>query len=107
MPTSYIDNMKVAISPSNPAVAYFVIARPQIGKDTVNNTGEVRGIYTTSTLLSPSVSWTDITPTGANAKYMFKQGWYHNAVAVDPANPSTVFVGAGDLLKSTNQGFYR
>ncbi len=103
LPQNYIQNIKVTISPSDPNRAYVVLARPSV-KDDTNRTGQVRGIYTTSNLLAPTITWTDITPTGEALGYMRTQGWYHNSIVVHPTSPGTVFAAGCALIKSTNFG---
>jgi photosystem II stability/assembly factor-like uncharacterized protein len=104
LPSSYASYIRVEIAKDNPARAYVVMGRPGINGDPLG-TGQVRGVYRTDNLLSPSVIWWDITPSSLGTYgYMYGQGWYHNALAVDPTNSSNFFIGGGALMKSTNAG---
>jgi hypothetical protein len=43
-------------------------------------------------------------PVGSYPDYLASQGWYDNALFVDPTNPDIVIVGGIDLYRSTNGG---
>ncbi|MCL5029845.1 MAG: T9SS type A sorting domain-containing protein [Bacteroidetes bacterium] len=53
-------------------------------------------------------TWNTFQPPGPstdkNSTYAGKQGWYDNALAVDPDNSSIVYAAGIDMWKSTNKG---
>jgi hypothetical protein len=72
--------------------------------NTAGNSSKIDGIakstdggdtWTTTTLTTTNIS--DLNGSGG-------QGWYAQALAVDPSNPNTVIVGSLNLLKSTDGG---
>jgi photosystem II stability/assembly factor-like uncharacterized protein len=52
------------------------------------------------------VTWTTMTNASSSStvNYLGQQGWYANAIAVDPANVNNVAVGGLDIYTSTNGG---
>ncbi|MDB6066371.1 MAG: hypothetical protein JWR26_2579 [Pedosphaera sp.] len=78
--------IEVAYAPSNPNIVYASFDQ---------NSGQLFG----ST--NGGISYALIN-TGAN--YLGVQGWYDNAIWVDPTNPNILIVGGIDLWRSTNGG---
>lgn len=80
------DRVEVAFAPSNENVAYCTIEhmKGQIWK-TINK----------------GVTW-QLMHTGS--EYMDEQGWYDNAIWVDPLNENRIIVGGIDIWRSMNGG---
>jgi photosystem II stability/assembly factor-like uncharacterized protein len=80
----------VAIDPTNPQTLYTVVANP-IGSPQ----GDKLGVFKTT---DGGQTWTQLaTPPECCS-------WYENGIAVDPANPSVIFTGAGGISRSIDGG---
>jgi len=65
----------------------------------------LRGIYkSTDSGASWAVLGTPPTISSTGRSYLSTQGWYDNVIAVDPFDPSDLYVGGVDMMKSTNGG---
>jgi hypothetical protein len=96
LPASGYSRIALAISRSNPQILYAVF------NNSSSNT--TRGIFRSS---NGGTSWDSVAiPHDAltGATHLAGQGWYNNAITVDPTNPAIVYVGGVNLYKSTNSG---
>ena len=84
---SWVERVEVAYSPSNPNIAYA----------SVNTNG---GLIYRST--NGGASYTLVN--AGNSNQLGNQGWYGNALWVDPTNENIIIVGGLDLWRSTNAG---
>ncbi|MBI1808163.1 MAG: T9SS type A sorting domain-containing protein [Ignavibacteria bacterium] len=96
LPGSDVGRVALAIAPSNFTRAYVAMVSA--------STKQVLGVFRTDNGNATTPNWTNITPTGGLANYMYGWGWYNNVVEVHPSNSSLVWVAGGTLLKSTNSG---
>jgi photosystem II stability/assembly factor-like uncharacterized protein len=97
LPATGYTRIAMAISPSNPQTLYAVF------NSTSNTT---RGVFRST---NGGTSWDSLAiPRDAltNATHLAGQGWYNNAIAVDPVNPAIVYVGGVNLYKSTTSGAF-
>ncbi|MEW6207525.1 MAG: hypothetical protein AB1631_04105 [Acidobacteriota bacterium] len=111
----------LAIAPSNQSVIYALAAsnfagtynlgllavfRSTSSGDAGSWTAQVRNTNPTklnTVLLSnPLIAFLSECGQGGNA--FFNQGWYDNAIAVDPVNPDRVWAGGIDLFRSDDAG---
>jgi hypothetical protein len=71
--------------------------------NTSGNSSKIDGIAKS---VDGGVNWTTTTLTATNISDLNGggQGWYAQALAIDPSNPNTVIVGSLNLLKSTDGG---
>ncbi|MEM8756262.1 MAG: GC-type dockerin domain-anchored protein [Planctomycetota bacterium] len=106
--------MNVEFSPSNPDVAYIATAD---NGDTGNSFGSFAGLFRSS---DGGVTWTSQANLGSGLNFWlfsnvpfgtgcfdsvnFAQGWYDNALIVDPVDPDIVWVGGVDLFRSDDAG---
>lgn len=90
LPASGTSRTSLAISASNPNVLYASIANS-------TNYG-LLGLYRTT---DAGASWT---LQNSSTNYLGQQGWYDNAVTVNPANSNSVIVGGLDIYSSTDGG---
>jgi photosystem II stability/assembly factor-like uncharacterized protein len=81
--------IQLAMAPGNTAVLYASISA---------SGGSLVGLYRTT---DAGATWTLQSST---PNYLGSQGWYDNAVIVNPANPDIVVVGGLDLYVSTTGG---
>jgi photosystem II stability/assembly factor-like uncharacterized protein len=81
--------IQLAMAPSNTAVLYASIS---------SSGGSLVGLYRTT---DAGATWT---LQASSPNYLGSQGWYDNAVIVNPANPDIVVVGGLDLYVSTTGG---
>jgi photosystem II stability/assembly factor-like uncharacterized protein len=96
LPSLHVGRISLDISSSDPNRAYV-----QISND---STRQALGVFRSENANAGSPAWTNITPTGIFANYMFRQGGYNNVLAIKPNNSSLVWIGGGDLLRSTDAG---
>lgn len=89
--------MEVAVSTSNPAVAYAsLMDLSTYGTGIMAKTTDGGANWFSITVPGPSYSGADT--------YTGQQAWYDNILAVDPSNPNIVYAGGIDFWKSTNGG---
>ncbi len=112
----------LAIAPSDQSVIYAAAAsiaegdfldglhavfRSTSSGDAGTWTGQARNANLTklNTVLfsNPLAAFQSECGLGASS-FFANQGWYDNAIAVDPANPNIVFVGGIDLFRSDDGG---
>jgi photosystem II stability/assembly factor-like uncharacterized protein len=82
--------IKVAIAPSAPQTLFAAISDPNSG-------GLLEMVKTTD----GGNTWTALTTT---PNYLGFQGWYNNALAVDPSNASVVYVGGENNKAGIGEG---
>jgi photosystem II stability/assembly factor-like uncharacterized protein len=90
LPSTGIDRIEVAVSPSNPAYIYAVLAA---------DNGSLYGVYRTT---DGGSTWTKIAVGGTTSFQLFGpngQGWYDNVAMVHKTNPDIVYVGGIDMWK--------
>ncbi len=82
--------IEIAIAPSNPDVAYLMIA------ESGNNFGATHGLYQTT---DRGNTWKVIATKSINFDPFRdqNQGWYDNVVAVSPVDPFKVYIGGVDF----------
>lgn len=82
--------IEIAIAPSNPDVAYILIA------ESGTNFGATHGLYQTTDRGS---TWKVIALKSTNFDPFLdqNQGWYDNVIAVSPADPFRVYLGGVDF----------
>lgn len=89
--------IEFAVSSSNPNVSYMSMM--SASKRSILYMG-----YTTNN----GNTWTKIKTAGpsygGDSTYTGGQGWYDNIVAVDPADPNTLFCGGIDVWKTSDHG---
>lgn len=106
--------MNVEFAPSNPNVAYVAMAD---NGDTGNSFGTFVNVFRTS---DGGVTWSAQANLGTGLNQFlfsnvpfgsgcfgssnFAQGWYDNALAVDPVDEDIIWVGGVDLFRSDNAG---
>ena len=103
----------IAVAPSDNDVVYLLMADNGTGAATgqlVNlfRSGDGGATFTPQvdlgTTIGPWLLSNLSLATGCIAGGVYSQGWYDNALAVDPVDPDTVWVGGIDLFRSTDQG---
>ncbi len=90
LPASGMGRIQLAMAPSNSQIIYASIA--------ASSGGSLLGLYRTT---DGGTTWT---LQASTPNYLGSQGWYDNAVTVNPTNPNIVVVGGLDLYVSTNGG---
>jgi len=90
LPTSAMGRIQLAMSKSNPNIIYASI--------TASSGGTLLGLYRT---VDAGNNWT---LQSSSPNYLGTQGWYDNAVAVNPSNPDIVITGGLDCYASTTGG---
>ncbi len=96
-PASQLSRISLAVAPSNNQVLYAAIN----GNKPNSSTTDTNRVYTST---NGGASWTLLPSVSTSSDFGGNQGWYNNVIAVDPTNPSTVYVGGIDFWKSTNAG---
>jgi photosystem II stability/assembly factor-like uncharacterized protein len=81
--------IQMAMAGSNPNILYASVA---------TSGGALLGLYRTT---DGAATWT---LQASTPNYLGGQGWYDNAVTVNPTNPDIVIVGGLDIYSSTNAG---
>jgi len=89
LPTG-MGRIQLAMAPSNNAILYASIA--------ASSGGSLLGLYKTT---DGGTTWI---LQASTPNYLGSQGWYDNAVIVNPTNPDIVVVGGLDLYVSTTGG---
>ncbi len=95
LPSSGYTRISMAVAPASSSILYAVFTA-------TNNT--TLGIYKST---NAGTSWSSLSiPTDAltGATHLAGQGWYDNAIGIDPANSNIVYVGGVNLYKTTNGG---
>jgi len=100
-PTSGFYRCEIACAPSSAATLYVLTES--------SSTDGIYNIYKTtnsgsswSTVTKPT--WNDGSCSSTSNDFTRTQAWYDLAIAVDPNNSSTLFIGGVDIFKSTNGG---
>lgn len=111
----------LALAPSNQSIMYAMSASNtttgnyQQGLLAVYRSGDSGTTWTTqvtntnptllNTLLLTNPIEANLTQCGfGTSTFAFTQGWYDNILAVDPANPNTVWAAGIDVFRSTDAG---
>lgn len=89
LPTSNFGRTALAISVSNPSI---IVAG--ITNSNPSNPSAI-GLYKSTDL---GTTWTKVDSTN----YVGSQGWYNNAVAVNPRNPDTIYASGFDIYRATD-----
>ena len=115
----------LAVAPGKDSVVYALVAR--ISATSANADGAILGVYrstkagaagtweartrydngdpiATLLLSNPVYGVIDKCGFGFTAPLWFNQGWYDNAIAVDPKDENSVWVGGIDLFRSDDGG---
>ncbi len=106
--------VSIALAPSDNDVMYLLMADNGSG----GAFGSIVNVYRSDdggqnwtgqvdfgSLFGPWLLANTILGTGCNTTSPpYHQGWYDNAIAVDPADPDTVWAGGVDILRSDNAG---
>lgn len=94
--------IELAVSPSNPSVAYASFLDLDISSPTYFGVGFM------AITTDAGGNWNSITvpgPTfGGDNNYARNQAWYDNILAVDPNNDNILYAGGVDYWKSTDSG---
>lgn len=90
LPTTSMGRTQLAMAPSNSAVLYASVSH-KLNYSLV-------GLYKTT---DGGATWT---LQSSSTNYLGGQGWYSNAIAVDPSNSNTIVVGGLDVYSSTDGG---
>jgi photosystem II stability/assembly factor-like uncharacterized protein len=89
LPSSGMGRIQLALANSNQQILYASIS---------NSSGALVGLYRTTNAGS---NWTS---QATSPNYLSSQGWYDNAVCVNPTNPDLVLVGGLDIYSSSTGG---
>ncbi|MFZ5843722.1 MAG: hypothetical protein ACOY3E_12590 [Pseudomonadota bacterium] len=91
--TGFTDPQRIelAYAPSNPSIVYASVER---------NNGEIWK----STNGGQSFAAITVDGSGSDQNHLGEQGWYDNAIWVDPSNANRLVVGGIDLYRSTDGG---
>ncbi|MCA9752797.1 MAG: T9SS type A sorting domain-containing protein, partial [Gemmatimonadetes bacterium] len=89
LPTTNVGRVALTIHPDLPFRGYASIARAD------NN--QLLGVYATG----DGLNWADVSPP---ENFFDNQGWYDNAIAVNPANPLEVIVGGVTCWRTSDGG---
>jgi photosystem II stability/assembly factor-like uncharacterized protein len=89
-----IGRISLAVAPTQSARVYALVASP------ASSTGGGASTFGAYRSDDSGAHWTTLPIGSIQATY----GWYLSVVAVSPTNPSTVFFGGLDLLRSTDAG---
>jgi photosystem II stability/assembly factor-like uncharacterized protein len=81
--------VQLAIAPTDTGTIYASIAQPS---------GALLGVYKTT---DGGTTWT---LQASSPNYLSGQGWYDNAIVVDPTSASSIIVGGLDIYSSVNSG---
>jgi PKD repeat protein len=88
----------IAVSAANPNYVYFVQSDGSSGFKGLYRSTDAGVTFTTRSTSPNILDWScDGSGTGG-------QGWYDLAIAADPLNAETIYVGGVDVWKSTNGG---
>ena len=98
IPTDNLGRVNLAVSPSDPSVAYIVMANQESGFRGVCRTEDTGDSWT---LMSESPNILGYSADGSEAG---GQGWYDLDITVDPENPQTIWVGGINVWRSINGG---
>jgi photosystem II stability/assembly factor-like uncharacterized protein len=123
-PSAQINRMTLALCASQPAIIYTRIFgdHPTVAGSDTNRVYRSTDAGETWSNVGASLSWgpkhgssggsdyttlgiTDhMNPEGDDEEAGGAQGWYNNYIAVDPSDPSVVYVGGIDVFRTTNGG---
>ncbi len=98
IPTDNVGRVNLAVSPSDPNIAYIVMANQQSGFRGVCRTEDTGDSWT---LMSESPN---ILGYAADGSEPGGQGWYDLDITVDPDNAQTIWVGGINVWRSINGG---
>jgi PKD repeat protein/photosystem II stability/assembly factor-like uncharacterized protein len=88
----------IAVTPANPNYVYFLQSDGSSGFKGVYRSSDAGFNFSTRSTSPNILDWScDGSGTGG-------QGWYDLALAADPVNAETIYVGGVDVWKSTNGG---
>lgn len=110
----------LSIAPSNQSIIYAAVASAQTGSTFFNGfyaifrssdggaTWQAR-LRNTSTVKLNTVLFSNtvnafLSQCGFGSDQFFNQGWYDNAIAVDPMDPDIIWVGGIDMFRSNDGG---
>ena len=98
LPTSGINRVEVAVSPSSPNKVYAVYGNSNSGFYGLYSSSNY-GTTWTQKSTSPNILGWEVNGSGSGG-----QSWYDLTLAVDPNNSNTIYVGGVNIWKSTNGG---
>ncbi|CAI8350231.1 MAG: Xyloglucanase [Owenweeksia sp. TMED14] len=98
LPTSGINRVEVAVSPSSPNKIYAVYGASNSGYYGLYSSSNY-GTTWTQKSTSPNILGWEVNGSGSGG-----QSWYDLTLAVDPLNSNTIYVGGVNIWKSTNGG---
>ena len=98
IPNDNVGRVNLAVSPSDPSVAYLVMANQESGFRGVCRTEDTGDNWT---LMSESPN---ILGYSADGSEPGGQGWYDLDITVDPENPQVIWVGGINVWRSINGG---
>ncbi|MCH7827271.1 MAG: hypothetical protein IIC75_04750, partial [Bacteroidetes bacterium] len=80
--------MEIAVAPSDTSKIY--------ASSELNVIGGAATLYVSD---DAGATWNPSNDTGGNKNWLGQQGWYDNAIAVDPYDATTVYVGGVNIMK--------
>jgi photosystem II stability/assembly factor-like uncharacterized protein len=104
---SGVGRITVAAAPSNPSIVYALAAIPNAtsSADLADIFKSTDGGQSWTALNANTRQYTNPNSESANVDGLMNgQGWYDQAVAVDPSDPNTVFFGGSLLIAKTTDG---
>ncbi len=98
LPSSGINRVEVAVSPSSPNKIYAVYGASNSGFYGLYSSSNYGNTWTQKSTSPNILGWE------ANGSGTGGQSWYDLTLAVDPNNSNTIYVGGVNIWKSTNGG---
>ncbi len=93
-PTGNLGNISLGARPTDPTAVYALIAAGY-----ASSTPPFGSLFGMWRLDTGSGRWTQVTGVPASLFGSNNQGWYDNCIAVDPNNPSLIYVGGVGLYR--------
>jgi hypothetical protein len=99
--SNHVGRISLAIAPSAPGTLYAAISDPSNNQDVYQVMKTTNG----NTANPANISWQSVGNFGTFGDQLFHgQGWYGNAIIVDPFNANDVFVAGYKVWQSINGG---